>query len=339
MNPSKGNGNKNGNGSNGQNGESTALETHSARFVAKVEQEFAAQMGSGLKWTDYQKTLAQHLFLKCDMQFKTLDATRQDKNPNGTPITWENVNLQKLALDGVHRVCLGLDALMRNHIHPVPYFNKRTGKYDVDLGIGYEGKDYCRRKLAVVEPVEVIYQLVHETDTFTPYMKDQGNEVETYEFKINEPFNRGDVVGGFGYIKYQDSKLNRLVIITQRDFERSKKAAPGKTFWERDDLEMRYKTIVHRTTEKVPMDPAKANAASYAYVEAQEAEADMERQIADDANGPIVDVDGVVHDEPQGQDTPAAGKAESATEPEGPKEDPEKEAVGASPTSMNSPGF
>lgn len=285
----------------------TALATTSARFVAEVERQFAAEMGGALAWTEYQKTLAQHLFLKVDMQLKALEAKRIDGGKDAPPITWDNVNLSKLALDGVHRVSLGLDALIANHIHPIPYFNRRIGKYDLDLRVGYVGKDYCRRKLAVEEPVDVVYELVYDTDKFVPYFRSRTNEIESYDFEVTSPFKRGDVIGGFGYIVYQDPKKNRLIIVTQRDFDRAEAAARTKDFWSKDKsrIEMQYKTLVHRVTDKIPLDPRKANSASYTYVEAQESETSFDQQVVADANGEIIDVDGVVqYDAPEPPQAP-----------------------------------
>lgn len=296
-----------------QGAQSTAVtETTSARFVAAVERQFAAEVGDSLAWTDFQKTLAQHLYLKCDAQFAALEVKR--RNNDAPPITWKNIDMQKLALDAVHRVSLGLDALVPNHIHPIPYLNSRTGKYDVDLRVGYVGKDYCRRKLAVEEPLDVIYQLVHETDEFTPYLRSRSNEIEGYEFKITKPFDRGEVVGGFGYIIYRDPKQNRLIIVTQRDFKRAEAAAKSGDFWGKDKSreEMQFKTIVHRVTDKLPLDPRKVNAKSYAYVEAQEASEDIEREADEQANGRIIDIEAKPAG-PEPDPTPAA--AEPAGEP------------------------
>ncbi len=298
-------------GNNGQ----TALATTSARFVSMVEQQFASEMGAGLAWTEYEKTLAQHLFLKVDAQLAALEAKRLDGNnaEKTTPITWQNVNLPKLALDGVHRISLGLDALIPNHVHPIPYWNKRISKYDLDLRIGYVGKDFCRRKLAVEEPVDVIYELVYSTDKFKPIMRSRTNEIEGYEFEIVNPFDRGKVIGGFVYIIYADPKKNRLVMVTERDFQRAESAARTKDFWgaDKSQIEMKYKTMVHRVTDKLPLDPRKVNAKSYAYVEAQEADASFEQQVADDANGQVIDTTATAVDD--GQAPAADNSAPSAT--------------------------
>lgn len=267
------------------------IQLASVRFVNEVQRQFVAELGDSLKFSDYEKTLAQHMYVKIDAVLADLETKRTDQNKPA--IVWANVNLQKLALDTVHRIGLGLDALIPNHIHPIPYLNGRTKQYDIDLRIGYAGKDYCRRKTTFEEPVDIIYQLVHEHDVFEPLMRSAKNEYESYIFEIQKPFDRGKVLGGFGYIMYQDSKKNKLVLVTAKDFEKAKKASGTDKFWAADkwEEEMMYKTIVHRVSEKLPLDPTKVNAKSYAYVERQEEEDRIEREIIENANQKTIDVE------------------------------------------------
>src|SRR5690625_2245311 len=143
--------------------------TQSERFLVEVENQFTAQAGAPMAFTEYEKTLAQHLFLKVDNVLKDLEGKR--KNKNQAPIVWKNVNMRKLALDAVHRVKLGLDALIPNHIHPIPYFNSSEGKYDLDLRVGYVGKSYYRMQAAVDRPVDITYELVYSNDKFKPIKK------------------------------------------------------------------------------------------------------------------------------------------------------------------------
>lgn len=265
--------------------------TQSERFLANVEQQFAAEAGAPMAFTDYEKTLAQHLFLKVDNVLKDFEKKRQeDGKDRVTPYTWQNINMRKMALDSVHRVKLGLDALIPNHIHPVPYFNKREGKYDLDLRVGYLGKAYYRIQSSVDVPVDVVYELVYSTDTFKPIKKSFSNQVESYEFEINNPFDRGDIIGGFGYIVYEDERKNTLVMVSETDFEKSRKAAQSDKFWSKHPVEMRYKTLIHRVTDKLAVDPKKVNAASYAYVEGQEGESEARREINENANGEVIDI-------------------------------------------------
>jgi len=244
---------------------STAGGTAAARFTAIVLREFNGLTGSNLGLTDFQKKLAQHLFVKVDVALKSFEAKR--KGTAVAPYTWANINLDKLAVDAIYRIDLGLDALIPNHIHPVPYWNDREGKYDLDLRIGYVGKDYYHRKFAVDPPVTVVYELVYSTDKFKPIKTVDGSS--KFEFEITQPFARGDVIGGFGYVIYDDPRKNFLIIVSEDTFLKSKELARSQEFWENYPIEMRLKTLVHRTTDKIPIDPQKTNK-SYAAVEKEE---------------------------------------------------------------------
>ena len=270
------------------------VKTDAERFTNMVIREFSGTVGTGLQMTAYQQKLAQHLFLKVDATLKELEAKRLSKsNPTGTPITWANINMPKLAIDAVHRVDLGLDALIANHVHPIPYFNGKLQKYDLDLRIGYVGKDYYRRKFAREQPVNVIYELVYETDKFKPIKKGFKNDCDSYEFEITNVFDRGKVIGGFGYIMFEDPRKNVLVTIGPKQFNRSKAAAKANEFWERDEESMQFKTLVHRTMDKLPSDPEKVNE-SFLAVQAEEAEERIiDGEIAENANrGPVIEVKG-----------------------------------------------
>ena len=65
-------------------------------------------------------------------------------------------------------------------------------------------------------------------------------------------------------------------------------------FWGKDKSrqEMQFKTVVLRVTSRIPLDPARVNAPSYAYVQAQDGEA-IEAQVAAEANGKVIDVETV----------------------------------------------
>lgn len=248
-----------------------SLAPASQRFLTQVEKQFVSEVGSSVQFTEFEKTLAQHLFLKINETLKELESKRKN---DYAPFKWENVNMEKLALDAVHRVNLGLDALIPAHIYPIPYWNKNVKKYDLNLQIGYKGEDYYMRQMAVEKPKDVTYRLVYENDHFKPIWKDVNSEKETYEFEPSEnPFDRGQVVGGFGYIEYEDPTKNKLVLVYPRDFAKAENASKGTGFWEEDNWreEMQYKTIVKRTLKHLPLDPKKINK-SIEYVQQQELE-------------------------------------------------------------------
>jgi len=300
--------------------------THSERFANAVVKQFEAEAGSLREFGDYEKTLAQHLFLKVDAVLKEFEAKRlQSGNDSRAPYYWENINMRKLALDAVHRIQLGLDALIPNHIHPVPYFNSKEKKYDLDLRVGYRGKHYYRLENAVEKPLDVRYELVYETDHFKPIKKSLNNPIENYEFEIKNPFDRGEIVGGFGYISYSDPKKNVLVIVSEKDFQKAMGYAQTKEFWTKHPENMRYKTLVHRVTDYLPLDPKSVNAAAYAYVEQQDnsefqAEA-IREEVRQNANTEIIDTDDyVILDEEPDEPTRPEPTQEAAPETEAQQE-------------------
>ena len=263
----------------------------SQRFVKQVETQITAEMGSKLEFSDHQKKLAQHLFLKVDATLKELEAKRVKTGQKKSPLIWENVNMNKMALDAVDRVSLGLDALIKNHIHPVPYWNSKQEKYDMELTIGFKGLDYYKRKCAVDEPIDIKYELVHETDTFKAIKSSAVNDVEYYELEINNPFDRGPVIGGFGYIMYENEKKNKLVLLTKKDFEKAKKKAQTTAIWNEWPEKMMHKTLVRRTTAHLDLDPEKTNSDSYARLEGESTERRVHDEIDENANSQSLDIE------------------------------------------------
>ena len=286
--------------------------TYSQRFTLAVVKEFGATIGGKLELSPYKQALAQHLFIGIDKALKELDAKRiKDGKNDWTPIVWANVNMEKLSMDSVHRIELGLDALIPNHIHVVPYKNSKTGKYDLSLDIGYVGKDYYKRKMALTPPIDIIYHLVHATDKFAPKMKRAHDDIETYDFEITNPFDRGDVIGGFGYIMHADPTKNKLVIVPKSSFDKSRNAAKSDAFWKKHPEEMQKVCLVRRVTATLNIDPEKVNS-SFLQVEMDDAEERAERQIEQHANREFIDVEPV--EQAQGH------------EPEQtPEEDPDKD--------------
>ena len=244
-------------------------ETLPVRFTNMVVSEFTGIVGNlPDNFDEKKKKLTQHLFIKIDADLKALEKKRSWNNlkQNDPAISWENINMPKLAVDSMRRVELGLDALIPNHISVIPYLNKRTNLYEIDLRTGYEGKNYYTRKMALDIPVNITYRLVYDSDEFIAIMKSFDQPIESYSFKIINPFKRGKIIGGFGYIEYKDKIKNELILVSEDDF---KKIEKENNFWIDFPIQMRFKTLVHRTTERILLDPDKINS-SYSIVEAEE---------------------------------------------------------------------
>lgn len=303
------------------------------RFTSKVMKEFGSTVGE-IQVTDYQRQLVQGYFIAIDRALKSAEEERLRKNEknkdhekydNNLPVTWGNVNLNDLALDVVHYARMGLDMMQENHLFPIPYKNNKTGKYDMTLMPGYNGIQYIAEKYAVEPPLAVTVELVYSTDTFRPIKKSAENRVENYEFAINNAFDRGEIIGGFGYIEFADPVKNKLVIMTKKDIEKRKPKYASANFWggkqkvwengkqvdqETDGWyeEMCLKTIKREiySAKHIPRDPKKIDD-NYQYMKMREARiAELEAQdiIDANANGTVIDVTPTALPEPV---TPASG--------------------------------
>lgn len=294
-----------------------ASKNSSERFTSVVMRQFGGAVGAPAV-TEFQKRLIQGYFIAVDRALKTAEDERLRKNKNNSnhkfdndlPVTWENVNLVDLALDVVHYARMGLDMMQDNHLFPIPYKNNKTKKYDVTLTPGYNGIRYIAEKYAVEPPVSVTTELVYSTDTFRPIKKSTANRVESYEFSINNPFDRGDVMGGFGYIEYRDETRNELIIMSLKDILKRKPKYASANFWGGTQTkwengkkveenvegwfdEMCLKTLVREvySAKHIPRDPKKIDD-SYQYMKYREAQA-AEMQAREDidayANRDVID--------------------------------------------------
>lgn len=290
----------------------------SERFTNKVMMEFGSSVGA-IQVTDYQRQLIQGYFVAIDRALKAAEEERLRKNANNRdhekydnllPVTWENVNLNDLALDVVYYARMGLDMMQKNHLFAIPFKNNKTQKYDVTLMKGYNGVQYIAEKYALEKPLAVTIELVYSTDTFRPIKKTAGVRVESYEFAINNAFDRGEIIGGFGYIEYQDPLKNKLIIMTMRDIEKRKPSYASANFWGGTQKVWENGKQVERTTDgwfeemclktikrevfsekHIQVDPKKVDDA-YQYMKLREAKiAELEAQDVIDvyANGDIID--------------------------------------------------
>lgn len=216
----------------------------SEMFTSKVLREFGSNVGQ-IQATEYQRQLIQGYFVSIDRALKMAEQRRLDRNEgnsdhkydNNDPITWNTVDLTSLALDVVHYARMGLDMMQPNHLSAIPFKDNHrktaagTAVYTVNLMPGYNGIQYIAEKYALEKPQGVTVELVYSTDSFRPIKKSRSNDVEGYEFEVNNAFNRGEVVGGFGYIEYADPKKNKLVVMSRKDIEKRKPQKASAEFW------------------------------------------------------------------------------------------------------------
>lgn len=291
--------------------------TTSERFTTMVMKEFQGNIGT-LNLNEYQKQLIRGYFIGIDNALKKAEEARINKNSwkstkeedkNDLPVIWQNVNMNDLAIAVVHHAKLGLDMQITNHLNAIPYKNNKTQKYDIGFLKGYKGLEYIATQFSLYPIRNITIELIYSNDVFEIVNKDN---VTKYNFIIKNPFDRGEIIGGFGYIQYLEETRNRIITLSKKDIDKRKPSYAAAEFWGGEKYnskekkketiegwyeEMARKTVARATYNAVPIDPKKVNE-SYAYVvETNEntyenmIEGQVTGEIQENANKELIDID------------------------------------------------
>lgn len=213
------------------------------RFMMAVERQFSSDNGA-VVLTNFQKALIRSYFIKIDMVLKAAEAKRVKAfgKKEDLPFNWGNVNMPQLSIDVVNWSSIGLDPMQPNHLNPVPYKNDAINKYNFTFIIGYKGTEIKARKYGLLSsvPDEVIVELVYSNDKFKAIKKDRDNKIETYTLLVDDAFNRGTVVGGFYYYKFNATpEKNYIKPFSKAEIDKRKPTYASPEFWggERDKWE------------------------------------------------------------------------------------------------------
>lgn len=316
----------------------------SERFTNLVIKEYN-QTGK-YEPTDHEKQLIRNYFIAIDQTLAKAEAERLRKNENNSdprynndlPYDWNHLNLPQLAQDLAHYARVGLDMMQDNTLFPIPFKDNKAQKYTMNLMEGYNGIKMQAVKYALEPFKAVTVEVVYENDQFRPIKKDSRCPIESYEFEIVNPFDRGKPVGVFGYIEYEDPAKNRLVVFSEKDVMKRKPKYASPEFWGGEKTvyekgkatkttlegwlpEMFEKTMKREIygSKQMPRDPAKIDE-SYEYIrrrEQQFADAVIEAEIVENANREPLEIPGFEEQ----QETPDAPEALNPPAPEQPDAD------------------
>lgn len=300
--------------------------TQSQRFMNKVIAEFGSGVGP-VAMTSFQRLLAQNYFIVLDSNLRSAEEKRLKKSENKrdpVPVAWANVNMEKLARDVVSAARIGYDPMQPNHINLIPWKNNNTGKYDIVFMEGYRGIELKSSKYGLTPPDDVTVELVYSKDKFKPIKKDANNPYDGYEFAITDPFDRGEIKGGFYYHQYSNPLKNKLVVMSIKDILKRKPEHASTEFWggekdvwkngqktgEKEQVEgwyekMCWKTVYRAAYGDITIDSTKIDEdyLRMKQMEMEYAEAEVEREINENANGDVIDItptsSTTVQDKPQ----------------------------------------
>lgn len=257
-----------------------AKKSASERFTQAVVKQFEGSVGK-MDLTPYQQKLINNYFIKLD-QSLALAETKRMKTPEdkreSLSYTWENININALAMQVVPLASVGLDPLQPNHINLIPYKNNHTNKFDITPIIGYRGTALKAIKYGLDSLEDVIVEVVYANDIYKEIKKDANNKQDSYIFEIVSPFDRGEIIGGFYYHKYANAKSNLIKSFNLKQIEKRKPKYASPEFWggEKDVWqggkkvgkeqvegwfdEMVYKTIYKAAYNNVIIDSQKIDA-------------------------------------------------------------------------------
>ena len=206
----------------------------SQRFSDAMVKEFQGGVGT-VDLTDFQQRLAQNYFIDIDATLKTAEIARLKKSEkwqDPVPVTWSNIDMNLLSRNLISYVRIGLDPAQKNHINAIPFKNNTTQKYDIVFIEGYRGIQLKAEKYGLDIPDAVTVEVVYSTDKFQAIKKDMQNKVENYVFEITNPFDRGEIVGGFYYHIFNGNPdKNKLVVFSLKDILKRKPKYASVEFW------------------------------------------------------------------------------------------------------------
>ena len=294
--------------------EITKKENPALRFTNKVVKEFTGGDHT-IALTNFQKRLVQNYFIALNSVLAKAEAGRLKKSEkwrDKVPVTWENVNMEKLVQDVVAVARIGYDPAQKNHINMIPYKNNTTKLYDIGFIEGYRGLELKGMKYGLDVPDTVIVHLVYSSDEFTPIMKDLNNRFDSYEFKVVNPFDRGEIIGGFYYHFFAENfSKNKLVMFTLEEIEKRKPRYAAPEFWggekpiwkdgkktgkmepvEGWPKEMKWKTIYRAAYNDITIDSQKIDAdyLRMKEIEGSVAEHEIQKEIDEKANKEFIDI-------------------------------------------------
>lgn len=301
-------------------------------FMSRVITEFTTG-DSPMALTQFQRRLAKNYFITLDAVLAKAETGRLKKTEewrDKVPVTWDHINMQKLAQDVVAVCRIGLDPAQKNHINMIPYKNNTTKLYDVGFIEGYRGIELKSTKYGLDIPDAVIVKLVYSSDKFKSIMKDHNHSYEDYEFEIVNDFDRGEIVGGFYYHLYTGRpEKNKLVVMTLENIEKRKPQYASVEFWGGEKPiwenghktgktetvggwheEMTRKTIYRAAYNDITIDSQKIDAdyMRMKEIEGSVAEYEIQKEITEKANQEFIDIE-------SGEIIDSEGHSETAEKP------------------------
>lgn len=258
------------------------------RFTNAVVKSYN-DVARGIKVTQKQMLLISNYFIRID---ETIIRNQDTKIQS-----WEQVRMNELSRTLAHMAKLNLDMAL-DHFSFIPFEYNGTGTYNLSPVISKAGYWYIARTYALDPPEHYIVELIYSNDKFSVIKKDANHNFDSYTFEVTNPFDRGKVIGGFGYLEYKDKSKNKIITMSESEILKYKPKWAKDTFWSGENSKKMYdKTIAKQLLKSVLKDPDKVNGVedSFKILEAEEINYTSyvaKEEIAENmCSGDVIDVD------------------------------------------------
>lgn len=214
------------------------------RFTQKVLSCYG-EISAGKDFTDNEKSLIAGYFVKVDESLK-------EQNISWNDLESQNI-LNDMAMSMANKAMLGLDMRIDNHLNIIPSKNYKTGKITIKYITGYKGELHKAKQFAIIPPLDIKAELVYATDEFEEIHNPQG---DSYNFKIVNPFKRGEIIGGFAYTVFKNPVLNRIFVMDIDEILERKPfyVKDNDNFWSKHPKAMYKKTLIKEACKSIDID-------------------------------------------------------------------------------------
>lgn len=223
--------------------------TMAQRFTNAVVKSYG-DVARGIEVTPKQMRVISNYYIKLDEMIR---------NPESKIQSWAQVRLPELATTLAHMAKLNLDMSL-GQLSFMPFEHKNSNTFDLAPVISEAGYEYIAKTYGLEKPIHYIVELVYSTDKFSVTKRDSNHPYDTYTFVITNPFNRGKIVGGFGYLEYKDKTKNFVLPMSEQEILKYKPRWAKDSFWSGENGKKMYtKTIAKQLFKRVKLDPDKVN--------------------------------------------------------------------------------
>lgn len=261
--------------------------TMAQRFTNAVVKSYG-DVARDIEVTPKQMQLISNYYIKLDEMIK---------NPDTKIQSWGQVRLPELATTLAHMARLNLDMSL-GHLSFIPFKHKDTNSFDLVAIISKDGYWNIAKNYGINPPKSYTIELVYSSDKFSVFKKDATHEYDSYVFEVTNPFNRGNIIGGFGYIEYDDKTNNKIIMMSEQEILKYKPQYAKDAFWTGENRKKMYeKTIAKQLFKRIPLDPDKVNSVqdSFKRIETEEINytaMDAKNEIDENmCSGDVVDID------------------------------------------------